>query len=195
MYFKSIDSKILKIEDTDKLNDYISIKDYFKKLVNITSDFQIYKNNILLINNSKSISFNSQDVFSISPILLGGKGGFGSLLKGQQAVKKKTKNNDACRNLEGKRLRHVNQEQQIKSYQQGIKDEDLILDEYNNPSNIVEIDYSKKNNKSFYKFKENNKSITNSIVKAYASYLSSKRKSDQKDDLIRDDVDNLFFDY
>ena len=194
MYFKSIDNKIIRIDDT-KLNNYLLIKDLFKSIVNITSDFHIYKNNILLINNNKPIMYNSQDVFSISPILLGGKGGFGSLLKGQQAVKKKTKNNDACRNLEGRRMRHVNQEQQIKSYQQGIKDEDLILDEYNNPSNIVEIDYSKKANKNISKFKENNKNITNSIINAYSCYLSTKRKLDIKEDISnRDDVDNLFFD-
>ena len=43
--------------------------------------------------------------------LRGGKGGFGSLLKGQskQAGAKATTNFGACRDLQGRRLRHVNQ--------------------------------------------------------------------------------------
>mmetsp|Transcript_21025 Transcript_21025/g.25243 ORF Transcript_21025/g.25243 Transcript_21025/m.25243 type:complete len:158 (+) Transcript_21025:125-598(+) len=42
--------------------------------------------------------------------LRGGKGGFGSLLRGSAKSGKHVENNDACRDLSGRRLRHVNAE-------------------------------------------------------------------------------------
>lgn len=47
--------------------------------------------------------------------LLGGKGGFGSLLRGAatKAGQKKTNNFDACRDMSGRRLRHVNAEKRL----------------------------------------------------------------------------------
>lgn len=39
--------------------------------------------------------------------LLGGKGGFGSLLRGQRGARKKIRNFDACRDLNGRRLRYA----------------------------------------------------------------------------------------
>jgi hypothetical protein len=196
MFFKSFDNKIIKLNIDESIITYSNIKQYFKQMLNISFDFKIYKNSIPLINNPNHIIYNSHDVFSISPVLLGGKGGFGSLLKGQQAVKKKTKNNDACRNLEGKRLRHINQEHQIKAYQQVVKDEDLILEEYNNPNNKVEIEYSRPNKKSLITFKENNKNLTNSIVNAYTSFLSTKRNSDKVEVIDnQEDLNSLIFEY
>jgi hypothetical protein len=48
--------------------------------------------------------------FYIRNGLSGGKGGFGSLLRGNSgsAVARKTTNFDACRDLQGRRMRHVN---------------------------------------------------------------------------------------
>ena len=50
----------------------------------------------------------------------GGKGGFGSLLRGGQpgAHKKKNTNFGACRDLNGRRIRHVKQEEEIAQWQQ-----------------------------------------------------------------------------
>jgi hypothetical protein len=47
--------------------------------------------------------------------LRGGKGGFGSMLRAMGAMKsgKETDNIDACRGLDGRRLRHVQGEAQI----------------------------------------------------------------------------------
>ncbi|XP_057979895.1 uncharacterized protein LOC131165814 [Malania oleifera] len=51
--------------------------------------------------------------------LLGGKGGFGSLLRGaaSKAGQKKTNNFDACRDMSGRRLRHVNAEKKLEEWQ------------------------------------------------------------------------------
>lgn len=50
--------------------------------------------------------------------LPGGKGGFGSLLRGAatKAGQKKTSNFDACRDMSGRRLRHVNAEKKLKEW-------------------------------------------------------------------------------
>lgn len=48
--------------------------------------------------------------------LLGGKGGFGSMLRAIGAQIEKTTNREACRDLSGRRLRDVNEEKRIKEY-------------------------------------------------------------------------------
>ncbi|KAB1219612.1 hypothetical protein CJ030_MR3G011128 [Morella rubra] len=50
--------------------------------------------------------------------LVGGKGGFGSLLRGAatKAGQKKTNNFDACRDMSGRRLRHVNAEKKLEEW-------------------------------------------------------------------------------
>ncbi|OIW17221.1 hypothetical protein TanjilG_02510 [Lupinus angustifolius] len=52
--------------------------------------------------------------------LNGGKGGFGSLLRGAatKAGQKKTNNFDACRDMSGRRLRHVNAEKRLQEWRE-----------------------------------------------------------------------------
>ena len=75
--------------------------------------------------------------------ILGGKGGFGTLLKGQsrQAGAKLTTDFGACRDLQGRRLRHVNDEIKLRKWREmerakanGEKVEDDAL--WNTPSGI-----------------------------------------------------------
>ncbi|KAF6173027.1 hypothetical protein GIB67_006403 [Kingdonia uniflora] len=66
--------------------------------------------------------------------LIGGKGGFGSLLRGAatKAGQKKTNNFDACRDMSGRRLRHVNAEKKLEEWRAGADDRNLekIAEEY-----------------------------------------------------------------
>jgi hypothetical protein len=50
--------------------------------------------------------------------LLGGKGGFGSLLRGNSgtALSRQTSNFDACRDLQGRRMRHVNHAKMLEEW-------------------------------------------------------------------------------
>lgn len=115
-------------------------------------------------------------------ILNGGKGGFGSLLKGQPAVKKQTKNFDACRDISGRRLRHVNQEKQILEWQQKKEEEEKIIQKYNQAGKEDEIrmklyedkknDLAKQNKKFFA---EENRT-KNSIKKSINKFLNKKRQ-------------------
>mmetsp|Transcript_69467 Transcript_69467/g.192246 ORF Transcript_69467/g.192246 Transcript_69467/m.192246 type:complete len:515 (-) Transcript_69467:99-1643(-) len=59
--------------------------------------------------------------------LLGGKGGFGSLLRGQKGRGKKTTNMDAMRDLSGRRLRHSKAVERIKEWMEKQKREDDLV--------------------------------------------------------------------
>uniref|UniRef100_A0A1D1Y4G9 UPF0667 protein C1orf55 n=1 Tax=Anthurium amnicola TaxID=1678845 RepID=A0A1D1Y4G9_9ARAE len=67
------------------------------------------------------ISASDDGIFPSCSLLLrlrGGKGGFGSLLRGAatKAGQKKTNNFDACRDMSGRRLRHVNAEKKLEEW-------------------------------------------------------------------------------
>lgn len=55
---------------------------------------------------------------------LGGKGGFGSMLRAIGAQIEKTTNREACRDLSGRRLRDINEEKRLKEYLEKQKDRD-----------------------------------------------------------------------
>eukprot|EP01065_Artemidia_motanka_P023943 TRINITY_DN28598_c0_g1_i1.p2 TRINITY_DN28598_c0_g1~~TRINITY_DN28598_c0_g1_i1.p2 ORF type:complete len:291 (+),score=84.89 TRINITY_DN28598_c0_g1_i1:63-875(+) len=58
--------------------------------------------------------------------LRGGKGGFGSNLRARgKAASQRTTNFDACRDLNGNRIRHVRQEKSLQKWLQGEKDADF----------------------------------------------------------------------
>jgi hypothetical protein len=62
----------------------------------------------------------------VIPRVLGGKGGFGSMLRAIGAQIEKTTNRDACRDLSGRRLRDINEEQRLKRWfaKQAERDEE-----------------------------------------------------------------------
>eukprot|EP00239_Pterosperma_sp_CCMP1384_P001006 CAMPEP_0197852768 /NCGR_PEP_ID=MMETSP1438-20131217/21333_1 /TAXON_ID=1461541 /ORGANISM="Pterosperma sp., Strain CCMP1384" /LENGTH=254 /DNA_ID=CAMNT_0043466937 /DNA_START=111 /DNA_END=872 /DNA_ORIENTATION=+ len=57
--------------------------------------------------------------------LRGGKGGFGSLLRGSAKSGKHVENNDACRDLSGRRLRHVNAEKKLNTWADDEKEREI----------------------------------------------------------------------
>ena len=54
--------------------------------------------------------------------LLGGKGGFGSMLRAIGAQIEKTTNREACRDLSGRRLRDINEEKRLRKWLEGQED-------------------------------------------------------------------------
>lgn len=52
----------------------------------------------------------------ICPTVLGGKGGFGSLLRAFGKQMQQSTNKEACRDLSGRRIRHVNNERKLKEF-------------------------------------------------------------------------------
>uniref|UniRef100_A0A8D8LH61 Protein SDE2 homolog n=1 Tax=Cacopsylla melanoneura TaxID=428564 RepID=A0A8D8LH61_9HEMI len=61
-------------------------------------------------------------VVRVSPKVLGGKGGFGSMLRAIGAQIEKTTNREACRDLSGRRLRDINEEKRLKTWLSQQKD-------------------------------------------------------------------------
>lgn len=66
-------------------------------------------------------------VLNIIPRTFGGKGGFGSMLRAIGAQIEKTTNREACRDLSGRRLRDINEEQRLKNWiaQQGDREKEV----------------------------------------------------------------------
>ncbi|XP_014777005.1 splicing regulator SDE2 [Octopus bimaculoides] len=54
--------------------------------------------------------------YQLLPRLVGGKGGFGSMLRAIGAQIEKTTNREACRDLSGRRMRDINNEKQLKEW-------------------------------------------------------------------------------
>lgn len=61
----------------------------------------------------------SNNVIRLSSKLIGGKGGFGSMLRAIGAQIEKTTNREACRDLSGRRLRDINEEKRLRKWLEG----------------------------------------------------------------------------
>lgn len=83
------------------------------------------RNEIYLIQNGKLVQeINANyDVHALIR-LVGGKGGFGSMLRAIGAQIEKTSNREACRDLSGRRLRDINEEKRLKAYLEKQKETD-----------------------------------------------------------------------
>lgn len=63
-----------------------------------------------------SATADAADLIDVVPRLVGGKGGFGSMLRALGAQIEKTTNKEACRDLSGRRLRDINDEERLRKY-------------------------------------------------------------------------------
>ncbi|KAL1536001.1 replication stress response regulator SDE2 [Salvia divinorum] len=122
--------------------------------------------------------------------LRGGKGGFGSLLRGAatKAGQKKTNNFDACRDMSGRRLRHVNAEKKLEEWRAGAEERKLekMADEFLKKK-AKEIKKSGKGNggdgaeKYVAKYREDSEKcreeVERSVRESVKGLMSSKRKN------------------
>ena len=77
------------------------------------------KTDAYLVKNGKLVqpeNVKPGDSVQLVPRLRGGKGGFGSMLRAIGAQIEKTTNREACRDLSGRRLRDINEEQRLKNW-------------------------------------------------------------------------------
>jgi len=77
----------------------------------LPTDFYLLLNGKILTEN---IAQNG--IIHVVPRILGGKGGFGSMLRAIGAQIEKTTNREACRDLSGRRLRDINEEKRVKDF-------------------------------------------------------------------------------
>ena len=126
-------------------------EDYSEKTIDsLYTDLNIDKKNSYLISEGKILKENyplndyNNKIIEIRIRLKGGKGGFGTSLRLQQATKKQTKNFDACRDLQGRRLRKINQERQLNEWRMKKVEEEKLLKKYIEGYNTNEEDLFKK---------------------------------------------------
>jgi hypothetical protein len=188
------------IHDTSKdkgTSIYKFGEDENKTVQSLYEEYKIDKNSTYFISNGKilkdeeSLNDYNNMVIETRVRLRGGKGGFGSSLRIQQAVKKQTKNFDACRDLQGRRLRKVNQERQLNEWRLKKAEEEKLLqkyiDGYNNSEEDLfkkimnekrQSDALKKNQKYF----EDNENLRKNIQKSFKLYLKKKRERTREKD-------------
>ena len=91
----------------------LAIKDELSLREGIPKDIILLRVDGVVLGDQEYVSLDASVVrASVSNALAGGKGGFGAMLRSlaKQAGKKKTTDFGACRDLSGRRLRHVNDE-------------------------------------------------------------------------------------
>ncbi|KAI4328905.1 hypothetical protein L6164_021223 [Bauhinia variegata] len=121
---KLLDGKTLALRFPSPTLCANSIKDRLYEVTRIPPQHQRLLTGVQHLDDEKSIiscSPDGREMFPIVHLLLrlsGGKGGFGSLLRGAatKAGQKKTNNFDACRDMSGRRLRHVNAEKRLEEW-------------------------------------------------------------------------------
>lgn len=77
------------------------------------------ESDVYLLYNGKQVPDSStltNGIVHAIPRLVGGKGGFGSMLRAIGAQIEKTTNREACRDLSGRRLRDINEEKRLKNW-------------------------------------------------------------------------------
>ncbi|KAK3927749.1 Replication stress response regulator SDE2 [Frankliniella fusca] len=83
------------------------------------NELLLSKEELYFLHNGKRISNSApitDGVVRVIPRLVGGKGGFGSMLRAIGAQIEKTTNREACRDLSGRRLRDINEEKRLKDW-------------------------------------------------------------------------------
>ena len=178
-----------------------------KTIESLYKDLNIDKNNSYLISEGKILKDDydlidyENKIIEIRIRLKGGKGGFGTSLRLQQATKKQTKNFDACRDLQGRRLRKINQERQLNEWRMKKIEEEKLLKKYIEGYNTNEEDLFKKimdekrsidaikKNQKFY---EDNENLKINIKKSIKIYLNKKReRNDILDNKIQKEKENI----
>ncbi|XP_054725228.1 splicing regulator SDE2 [Anastrepha obliqua] len=94
-----------------RVTDCLTIKNL------LSQQFGLFPNDIYLEQNGRRLMPNStvSGVTHCRLRILGGKGGFGSMLRAIGAQIEKTTNREACRDLSGRRLRDINEEKRLKA--------------------------------------------------------------------------------
>lgn len=93
----------------------------------ISQQHGIYAEDLFVTINGKTLSSdlqlnNDEHVIRVFTKLVGGKGGFGSMLRAIGAQIEKTTNREACRDLSGRRLRDINEEKRLRKWLEGQED-------------------------------------------------------------------------
>ena len=175
-----------------------------KTIESLYKDLNIDKNNSYLISEGKILKENydlidyENKIIEIRIRLKGGKGGFGTSLRLQQATKKQTKNFDACRDLQGRRLRKINQERQLNEWRMKKAEEEKLLKKYidgynNNEEDLFKKIMNEKRNmdaiRKNQKFYEDNENLKFNIQKSIKIFLNKKRERNDINQKVKENIE------
>lgn len=150
---------------------YPSTYDLAEILQQYCQDTQIPLNIIRASQFSKPISkLDPLSRIDLSIKILGGKGGFGSMLKGQGIIAR-VDNFESCRDLYGRRIRDVNNEIRLKDWKQKQQEKKEAQEE-RAPEVVIPQKRSKKVDKEFRKSVEKRK---NSVAEAFQQGLKKAK--------------------
>lgn len=132
-------------------------------------------------NSKPIIEVNPQSTLYISLKVCGGKGGFGSLLRGQGMIAR-VNNFDACRDLNGRRIRDVNNEIRLAEWKEKQQEKKKLESEDKEETeksrqNEVKIP-QKRPNPAGDKYKNDLKSCVGGMKSALADGLKKMRKQE-----------------
>lgn len=153
----------------------------------IYSAFKIPSEQYFLLNGGKKLSkFDcvQENVVYAIPRLCGGKGGFGSMLRAIGAQIEKTTNREACRDLSGRRLRDINEEQRLKNWiaQQAEREREAHERKRKKLERLCREPKHEFNEESYDQQRANlTESISDSVEQGFKASVS-KRKSDETDE-------------
>ncbi|KAK9743159.1 hypothetical protein RND81_03G220800 [Saponaria officinalis] len=128
IFIKFFDNKTLTLQfPTQFTITPQSISHQIQSLTQIPPQFQTLTLNGKLLSPTTPSKIPNYSTLTLNTPLLGGKGGFGSLLRGAgtKAGQKKTNNFDACRDMSGRRLRHVNADKKLEEWKAGEEERKL----------------------------------------------------------------------
>ncbi|KAA8520740.1 hypothetical protein F0562_014988 [Nyssa sinensis] len=166
-----------------------SIKHRLCEITTIPIQHQRLVSNGRQLEDQTLISTDGTHLFPTVHLLLrlrGGKGGFGSLLRGAatKAGQKKTNNFDACRDMSGRRLRHVNAEKKLEEWKAEAEERRLekMAEEFIKKKAKAAKKAGGSGNADKYveKYREDSarcmEEVEKSVRESMASYVNSKRK-------------------
>lgn len=137
LFVRLLDGKTLTLRFTSEIVSGKTLTEHLYEITRIPSHHQFLLSQGRTVYPETLVSANENRLFPTVHLLLrllGGKGGFGSLLRGAatKAGQKKTNNFDACRDMSGRRLRHVNAEKKLEEWRAEEEERKLekVAEEY-----------------------------------------------------------------
>lgn len=157
----------------------------------ISSELNLTLDEFYITNNGKIVTANelpAQFTMSIIIRLLGGKGGFGSMLRAIGAQIEKTTNREACRDLSGRRLRDINEEKRLKTWiaSQTDREQEAQDKKQKKLERLLEVPKHKFNDAEYEKVREElTEKVSDAVEQGFRSSASTsaavgvKRKCDK----------------
>ena len=186
---RTIEGASLFIDRDELTQDLVSsLKKHLESHLGIlATDFFLEQENRVLLDLQSLTSLPASEIY-MKIRLNGGKGGFGSLLRGQAPKKKYTNNFSSCRDLSGRRLRQVDNEKKYAEWKAKKEEEEQFIEreqkEYESKKKVLQqAIYANKykiDDKYKKQLQKSSKSIADGVMKGISKH---KRKAPEKSKL------------